>query len=238
MINNIGDSFGINLNESNNNTPYRNITNSQMGTPIEYNNVGFPNPLLQSNGKAEIDNISDEKELNKIFEEQEYSIKKYCSYYKSLRNIFELVNKDIKNELIKYLGEFNNNCKYFSQEKTNKLLEAHKNMEDINQIRENYNKLKTDYNKLNEKFNIEKKELILNYNKKIEELQNKIKNLENEINKNKNATTQNKKQIEEKFGNKKPNIYIGYIGPILGASCGPGMLAAYFIGKEVTYFTN
>lgn len=44
-----------------------------------------------------------------------------------------------------------------------------------------------------------------------------------------------KKQIEEKFGNEKPNIYIGYIGPILGASCGPGMLAVYFIGNEVSF---
>lgn len=44
-----------------------------------------------------------------------------------------------------------------------------------------------------------------------------------------------KKQIEEKFGDEKPNIYIGYIGPILGASCGPGMLAIYFIGNEVSF---
>lgn len=44
-----------------------------------------------------------------------------------------------------------------------------------------------------------------------------------------------KKQIEEKFGNEKPNINIGYIGPILGASCGPGMLAVYFIGNEVGF---
>jgi fatty acid-binding protein DegV len=28
-------------------------------------------------------------------------------------------------------------------------------------------------------------------------------------------------------------ITLGYIGPIVGASCGPGVLGVYFIGKEV-----
>jgi len=34
------------------------------------------------------------------------------------------------------------------------------------------------------------------------------------------------------------NIYIGCLGPILGASCGPKTLAVYFYGKEVTYLAQ
>lgn len=34
---------------------------------------------------------------------------------------------------------------------------------------------------------------------------------------------------------KAKDIRIGYVGPIVGASAGPGTLAVYFYGKEVTF---
>ncbi|MBQ8882851.1 MAG: DegV family protein [Clostridia bacterium] len=33
----------------------------------------------------------------------------------------------------------------------------------------------------------------------------------------------------------RENIHIGFIGPIVGASAGPGTISTYFFGKEVTY---
>ena len=30
-------------------------------------------------------------------------------------------------------------------------------------------------------------------------------------------------------------VELGYLGPIVGASAGPGTIALYFFGKEVTY---
>ncbi|MBQ7353541.1 MAG: DegV family protein [Clostridia bacterium] len=43
-----------------------------------------------------------------------------------------------------------------------------------------------------------------------------------------------KKVIEEKFGDKKLDIYMGRIGPIIGSSTGPGSVAVLYFGKEVT----
>lgn len=34
---------------------------------------------------------------------------------------------------------------------------------------------------------------------------------------------------------KNVDVHFGYIGPIVGASCGPGTIAVYFFGKEVTF---
>ena len=42
-----------------------------------------------------------------------------------------------------------------------------------------------------------------------------------------------KKLMEEKLG-KTLNVHIGYVGPGVGASVGPGMIGVYFIGKKVT----
>ena len=42
-----------------------------------------------------------------------------------------------------------------------------------------------------------------------------------------------KDAIIKKLGH-NVDIYTGYIGPIVGASCGPGTLAVYFYGKKVT----
>ena len=44
-----------------------------------------------------------------------------------------------------------------------------------------------------------------------------------------------KKEIMARMDIAEENIHIGFTGPILGASCGPGMLAVYYSGKEVTY---
>lgn len=40
--------------------------------------------------------------------------------------------------------------------------------------------------------------------------------------------------IESRFPDKKLDIYLGKIGPIIGSSAGPGTIAVYFFGKEVT----
>ena len=44
-----------------------------------------------------------------------------------------------------------------------------------------------------------------------------------------------KNEILARLNVAEENFHIGYAGPILGASCGPGMIAVYFNGKEVTY---
>lgn len=40
--------------------------------------------------------------------------------------------------------------------------------------------------------------------------------------------------IESRFPDEKLDIYLGKIGPIIGSSAGPGTIAVYFFGKEVT----
>ncbi len=42
------------------------------------------------------------------------------------------------------------------------------------------------------------------------------------------------KVIESRFPDKKLDIYMGKIGPIIGSSAGPGTIAVLFFGKEVT----
>lgn len=49
-----------------------------------------------------------------------------------------------------------------------------------------------------------------------------------------NAADELQATIEAKFGDKKLEIVRGKIGPIIGASAGPGTVAVYFLGKEVT----
>lgn len=44
-----------------------------------------------------------------------------------------------------------------------------------------------------------------------------------------------KKELVAKLGIDENKIRIGNVGPILGASCGPGMMGVYFYGKKVTY---
>ena len=43
-----------------------------------------------------------------------------------------------------------------------------------------------------------------------------------------------KAAVEAALPGKNLNIHVGYIGPIVGASVGPGTLAVYFYGKKVT----
>jgi fatty acid-binding protein DegV len=47
-----------------------------------------------------------------------------------------------------------------------------------------------------------------------------------------------KKEVLARVPNKNVPINVGYIGPIIGASSGPGTLAVYFYGKEVTIKKN
>ena len=44
-----------------------------------------------------------------------------------------------------------------------------------------------------------------------------------------------KNQIKARVDVADEDIVMGYIGPIIGASCGPGVLGVYFYGKKVTY---
>ena len=201
MMNNNNDFFGLNLNKSHNHTPIRNENGnksfSQMGTPLDYSNTKFPNQL-ESNGKIELNDVTDEDELFKKLKEKEDSIKEYCTHYLSLFDVFNSVNKETKNKLIDYLSQFNSKCQGILAEKTNNLIDKKKNEENIKEIKENYNKLKEENKNLNEKCRIEKEELIINYKKKIEELKNTIKEMSKEIKSYKNKILQKEKQIEEK----------------------------------------
>jgi len=47
-----------------------------------------------------------------------------------------------------------------------------------------------------------------------------------------------KEIIKAKVGVTDDDIIMGYIGPIIGASCGPGVIGVYFYGKEVTFDAN
>lgn len=44
-----------------------------------------------------------------------------------------------------------------------------------------------------------------------------------------------KQEILNRIPDKKIDVHFGYVGPIVGASCGPGMISAYFFGKKVTH---
>ena len=48
------------------------------------------------------------------------------------------------------------------------------------------------------------------------------------------AAEQLKAKIEERLKDKNVKVSMGYLGPIVGGTCGPGTLAAYCFGKEVT----
>lgn len=48
------------------------------------------------------------------------------------------------------------------------------------------------------------------------------------------AANELKSIIESRFPEKKLDIYVGRIGPIIGSSAGPGTIAVLFFGKEVT----
>ena len=43
-----------------------------------------------------------------------------------------------------------------------------------------------------------------------------------------------KEELIKTMPNEKLDVHIGYIGPIVGATVGPGMLGVYFVGKKVT----
>jgi hypothetical protein len=198
-MNNNNEYYGFSLNKSNNHTPNRNDnkTTSPLGTPIEYNNIKFPNEL-ESNGKVDLNKISDDDKLLKRFNEKECSIREYCTHYLSLFDVFNSVDKETKNKLIDYLNRFNSRCQEILNVKTNNLINIKKNEESIKEIKENCNKLKKENNNLIEKFRIEKQELIINYKKKIEELNNIIKERNKEINSYKNKISDKEKEIEKK----------------------------------------
>ena len=44
--------------------------------------------------------------------------------------------------------------------------------------------------------------------------------------------------VREALGDKNAEIPIGYIGPVVGSTVGPGTIGIYFYGKEVTYDCN
>lgn len=43
-----------------------------------------------------------------------------------------------------------------------------------------------------------------------------------------------KQKIIDSMGDDKLNIHIGYVSSAVGSACGPGMIAIYFYGKEIT----
>ena len=183
-MNNNNDFFNFNLNNWSKNTPIQNNSNSRIGTPINFSSERFPNSiLLESNGKIELNEISDENLLNNKFEAQEESIKNYCSYYKSLKSIFNSVNNNIKNKLLQYVTEFNDSCKKFSDIKCKNIVQAKKSSEVKNKLQENLDQKIEELNNIKEKYRIEKEDLIEKYKKDTNEYKNKLRNKEDEIRK-------------------------------------------------------
>ena len=197
-MNNNNEYFCFNLNKSNNHTPNRKEDKSfsQIGTPIDYNNVEFPNSpnICESNGKAKIKKIVDEDELAKKFKEKEDSIRHYCNYYLTLSDVFNSVDNEIKNKIIDYLTIFNSRCQKLLENQTNNNIVQKKNEESIKEIKEDNNRLKEEIKNLIEKFKIEKEE----HKKQIEELKHIIKEGNKKIKENENTIVQKDKEIEEK----------------------------------------
>ena len=195
MMNNNNEYFCFNLNKSNHHTPNRkeDKSTSQIGTPMDYNNAEFPYDY-ESNGRASINDISDEDELAIKFKENEALIKKYCIHYLTLSDVFYSVDKKIKNKIIQYLTNFNSRCQKELDNQTDNLMVEKKNEKNIKQIEEDNKRLKKENNHLIEEFKIQKEE----YKKQIEELKQTIKEGNKKIKENENTIMQKDKEIEDK----------------------------------------
>ena len=152
----MNDDLNFNFNDLSKHTPNRNISISKFGTPLNYSNEPFPNSFLNESNGVKLANITNEDILRTRFDSQEESIKSVCIYYISLKNIFNEADINIKNELLQYVTEFNNSCKEFLVKKTNNYIEAKRNSDEKNKLKENLNQKTEEIYNLENKFRIEK----------------------------------------------------------------------------------
>ena len=195
--------YNYNYNNDVKYTPNRNKSNSKYGnnSQFDYSNEQFPWMLNESNGEK-LKDISDENSLITKFNNEEKSILVYCTYYISLKSIFEDADVKIKNKLLDYVQRFNNKCKEYSNIITNNKFEVLKKNEIENKLKKELNQKIEDYNNLVDKFKKEKKEFIDNNNNNIKELNGKLRNAEKEIKnlKKENESLSNKlKETEKKI---------------------------------------
>ena len=174
----MNDDLHFNINDLSRHTPNRNISVSKFGTPLEFSAEPFPNSFLNESNGVKLQNITNENVLRTKFDNQEDSIRGACSYYISLKDIFNEADINIKNKLVQYVTEFNNSCKEFVNKKTINYIEAKKNSEEKNRLKENLNQKTEEYNNLEKKYRIEKEELKDNMKKEIQELKFKLKDSE------------------------------------------------------------
>lgn len=182
---------GLNFffNEESNNTPNRNKKTPGIGqeTPSNYNNESiFHSYLNESNGVPILNDITDEGILETKFDNQENEIKRYCSYYLTLKNIFKDSDLATKNKLLQYVANFNNRCKNFVNYQTNLRAEAKKNSEVKNKLKEDLDQKNKDFEKIKKRIQNEFEEIKVNMQKQIDDNKFKLNRAEEEIKKLRN----------------------------------------------------
>lgn len=197
----MNDDLHFNINDLSRHTPNRNISVSKFGTPLEFSAEPFPNSFLNESNGVKLQNITNENVLRTKFDNQEDSIRGACSYYISLKDIFNEADINIKNKLVQYVTEFNNSCKEFVNKKTINYIEAKKNSEEKNRLKENLNQKMEEYNNLEKKYRIEKEELKDNMKKEIQELKFKLKDSEDKNKKFKAKLEEYENKLKEKENN-------------------------------------
>lgn len=196
------DSFNFfDFNDPSKHTPNHNRSNSRLlgiGTPSNYSNDLFRSNLNESNGVPFINDLEDEAILNTKFDEQEIGIKIYCRYYISLKNIFNSSDIKIKNQLVQYVTEFNNNCKQYANKQTSLCIEAKKNSNEKNRLKEDINQIKEDFDNKVRQLNAEKEEIKENKQKEIEEYKLKLNKAEEQIKMIKKTIDKLNQEIDKK----------------------------------------
>ena len=188
----------FNYNDFSKHTPNRNISISKFGTPLGYSDEPFPNSILNESNHVKLEIITNENVLRTKFDNQENSIRSVCGYYKSLIDIFNGVDIEIKNKLLQYVTEFNNNCKNFLDKKTNGFIEAKRNSDEKNKLKENLNQKTEEFIKLENKYRLEREELKENTKKEIQELKFKLKDSEDKCKKLKAKVEEYDNKLKEK----------------------------------------
>ena len=194
----MNDELNFNYNDFSKRTQNINISISRFGTPLNYSNEPFPNSILNESNGVKLTNIIDESVLKTKFEAQENSIRSVCGYYISLKDIFKDADIEIKNKLLQYVTEFNNSCKTFLDKKTNNYIEAKKNSDEKNKLKENLNQKMEEFNNLEKKYRLEREELKENTRKEIQELKFKLKDAEDKIKKYKAKLEEYDNKLKEK----------------------------------------
>lgn len=208
--------YNFNFNSQNKNTPNNNKSTSKYGEESVFNfsAASFPNSHLnESNGIPILKEIHDEKILLANFNNLEDSIEKFCSYYVSLKNVFNSCDISVKNKLLNYVMEFNDRCKQYVIEKTRNFIEENKNREIINKLKEELshkkeeiNNLQQKYKELNEEFKDFKKKEFDEYKIKLNKTNEQNRRLNNTIEDLEKKLTQKEKdlfKLRENYKNTK-----------------------------------